>query len=48
VRRDFIGDDERPANVLNELWEELRTVGHDFPEGHGTLVEILGSTSDVV
>jgi hypothetical protein len=49
VHRDFIlrpGDDERPAIALNALWEELRTVGHDFSEGHGTLVEILGSMAD--
>jgi hypothetical protein len=50
VRRDFIlqsGDNERPAIVFNALWEELQAVGHDFPEGHGTLVEILGSLSAV-
>jgi hypothetical protein len=24
----------------------VRTAGYDLPEGHGTLVEILGSLSD--
>jgi hypothetical protein len=50
VRRDFIlqpSDDERPATVFNDLWEELQTAGYDFPEGHGTLVEVLDSMSDV-
>jgi hypothetical protein len=49
VRRDFIiqpGDDERPAIMFNDLWEELRTAGHNFAEGHGTLVEILGGMPD--
>jgi hypothetical protein len=50
VRRDFTlnpGDDEWPAIVFNNLWEELQTVGYDFPEGHGILIAILGSMSDV-
>jgi hypothetical protein len=50
VRRDFTlqpSDDERPATVFNDLWEELQTEGYDFPEGHGTLVEVLDSMSDV-
>ena len=50
VRRDytlFPGDDERPALVYHELIEEVTTAGWDFPEGHGTLVEILGAMQDV-
>jgi hypothetical protein len=27
--------------------EELQTAGYDFGEGHGALVQILGSMSDV-
>jgi hypothetical protein len=50
IRRDFTlhpGDDERPALVDHELVEEVTTAGWDFPEGHGTLVEILGTMQDV-
>jgi hypothetical protein len=50
VRCDFTiqpGDDERPDIVFHDLWEELRTVGHVFPEGHGALVAILGSMADI-
>jgi hypothetical protein len=49
VRRNFIlypGDDERHALVWHELTEELQAPEWDFPEGHGTLVEVLGSLRD--
>lgn len=34
---------ERIAIALAELVDELRGVGHEFPEGHGVLVELLGT-----
>ena len=33
---------------VDDLLEELQSVGYDFPEGHGTLVEILGSMTDAL
>ena len=33
--------------MFNDRWEELRTEGYDFPEGHGTLVDILDSMPDM-
>jgi hypothetical protein len=51
MRRDFTiqpdDEEERAAIVYDALLEELQTTGYDFPEGHGTLVAILGSMSDV-
>jgi len=51
VRRDFIiqpdEEEERAAIVYDALLEELQTAGYDFAEGHGALVQILGSMSDV-
>lgn len=34
---------ERIAIALLELVDKLRAAGHDFPEGHGVLVELLGT-----
>jgi hypothetical protein len=51
VRREYIvhpGDVERTAIIYDDLLEELQSVGYDFPEGHGTLVEILGSMTDAL
>lgn len=49
VKRDVAGDpkdDEHRAILFHELLEELRAVGCDFPEGHGALIEILGTMTD--
>lgn len=35
-------DEERKAVLAYELIEELEHAGHDFTEGHGALVELLG------
>jgi hypothetical protein len=49
VRRNFVirpGDDARPARMFDELLAEVQTVGWDFPEGRGTLIEFLGTMQD--
>jgi hypothetical protein len=49
VRRDFViqpGDDERPALVFHAFLAEIETAGWDFPEGHGTLAQLLGAMHD--
>ncbi len=35
-------DDEGKAAVAHELIETLEQGGHDFREGHGVMVELLG------
>ena len=35
-------DEERKAVLAYELIEELQHAGHDVPEGHALLVELLG------
>ncbi len=35
-------DAERKAVLAYELVEELQHAGHNFPEGHAVLVELLG------
>jgi hypothetical protein len=49
VKRAIAGDPEdteRRAVALYELLAELPAIGHDFPEGHGVLIEVLGTITD--
>jgi hypothetical protein len=39
-------DAERRAVAVYEFPAELRERGHDFAEGHGALVEVLGMLTD--
>ncbi len=36
-------DEERVAIIYGELIEEINAIGHEFPEGHADLVEVLGA-----
>lgn len=49
VKREVVGDPhdaERRAVVFHEFMEELQASGHDFPEGRGALVAVLGTLTD--
>ena len=49
VRREFTihpGDDERVEIKYDDLLAEIESAGWEFPEGHGTLIEVLGAMHD--